>query len=123
MGTEADPQHSEDPNREEHMSLNRFGYDLLEGGGMTIAEELYSTAEVAELAGVTYRQLDYWLRTGTIGFCEGDEQPGSGRPRRWHPAEVDVVLECVRRWREADAVVTAFRSGAMWKEVIDGRCG
>jgi DNA-binding transcriptional MerR regulator len=39
----------------------------------------FSAEEVTELAGVTYRQLDYWTRTGLLQ----DPRPelGSGKPR------------------------------------------
>ena len=82
----------------------------------------YSTSEVALMAGVSYRQLDYWLRTGTIGFCDGIETPGSGMRRRWTTTEVDLVCEVVKTWRAAQEVVDAFRSGALWREAAMSGC-
>lgn len=82
-----------------------------------VVETRFSTSDVAMMAGVTYRQLDYWLRTGTIGFCEGVEQPGSGHPRNWTEDEVAIVCLAVNRWREAQEIVDSFRSGALWKEI------
>jgi len=51
-----------------------------------------SSDEVAEYAGITYRQLDHWLRRGYIpapGTTSGET--GSGNRRRWTQAEADRV--------------------------------
>lgn len=85
----------------------------------TAVEAPFSTSDVAMMAGVTYRQLDYWLRTGTIGFCSGVETPGTGHPRLWTEDEVAIVCLTVARWREAQAIVDEFRSGALWKSVAE----
>jgi DNA-binding transcriptional MerR regulator len=45
-----------------------------------------STAEVAELARVTYRQLDHWVSRGYL--AQSHQHPGSGGHRRWSPDEV-----------------------------------
>lgn len=39
-----------------------------------------STPEVAARCGVTYRQLDYWLRQGLL---DGPTGTGTGRGRAW----------------------------------------
>jgi DNA-binding transcriptional MerR regulator len=44
-----------------------------------------STREVAELARVSYRQLDHWVASGLLVI--GDVSPGSGTRRRWTPDE------------------------------------
>jgi len=36
-------------------------------------------------AGITYRQLDYWLRTGLL---DGQRDTGSGNTRDWAAAQV-----------------------------------
>jgi DNA-binding transcriptional MerR regulator len=41
----------------------------------------YSSAQVCKLAGVTYRQLDYWVRQGLIEPTVAAR--GSGSKRRW----------------------------------------
>lgn len=45
-----------------------------------------STAEVAALLRVSYRQLDYWVRNGYIP--QATPCPGSGVRRRWTREEV-----------------------------------
>jgi DNA-binding transcriptional MerR regulator len=74
----------------------------------------YSGTEVARLAGVTYRQLDYWLRIGAIQI--EDPTPGTGRPRLFTEDEVDRVINIVERVRAAHATMEDFRTGKLWKE-------
>lgn len=54
-----------------------------------------SSREVAELADITYRQLDYWTRTGII---EPDVAlgHGSGSRRRWSPEAVAAIAVLAR---------------------------
>jgi DNA-binding transcriptional MerR regulator len=48
---------------------------------LATAVETYSTREAVDLAGVTYRQADYWIRRGLV---EPHVNPlGSGTRRRW----------------------------------------
>jgi DNA-binding transcriptional MerR regulator len=54
----------------------------------TIDEETYSTVEVCRLTGATYRQLDYWCRTGRISGQPVGRGTGSGHRRRWTQAQV-----------------------------------
>lgn len=49
----------------------------------------YTGPETCLLAGITYRQLDYWTRTGYLQTLSG--QRGSGNPRRYSRVEVDVA--------------------------------
>lgn len=50
--------------------------------------------EVADLAGVTYRQVDYWI---THGFIDTEKpSPGSGRFRRFNPTEVEQIRTAAR---------------------------
>ena len=37
-------------------------------------EEMLTSAQVCQLVGITYRQLDYWVRTGAV------ESPDNGQP-------------------------------------------
>lgn len=78
----------------------------------------YSTDEVALLAGVSYRQMDYWLRTGKVA-PDTDNKPGSGYARSFTEEQVALICTTVSRWREAQAVVDDFRSGALWSAVIE----
>jgi len=46
----------------------------------------WSSTDVARLAGVSYRRLDYWARTGAIGH--GQRDLGSGQRRRWDSLDI-----------------------------------
>lgn len=55
-----------------------------------------TSAEVAERAGITYRQLDYW---STRGYVDAPPRQGSGRVREWtedQAADVAAVAALVR---------------------------
>lgn len=61
----------------------------------------YSSAEVCRLLGITYRTMDYAVRTGRV-----PGQPrivGSGSPREWTEqdvADLRLLVEARRRARE-----------------------
>lgn len=52
-----------------------------------------TSKEVMALTGITYRQLDVWVSTGTIpaAYLE-DPNPGSGQPRMFRPGTVEHIL-------------------------------
>lgn len=54
-----------------------------------VDEPLFSGPEVCRAAGVTYRQLDYWDRTGVI--CPSQPARGSGTQRGYTLAEAQAV--------------------------------
>jgi hypothetical protein len=58
--------------------------------------ESYSGPTLPDLAaiGVTYRQLDYWVRTGRIRVDE--PTPGSGQRRTWPDGELEVAARIGR---------------------------
>jgi DNA-binding transcriptional MerR regulator len=78
----------------------------------------YSTHEAALMAGVSYRMLDHWLRSGAIR-PDWDPHPGSGFFRRWSPEDVDRLCEVVSNWRNAEAVIRDFRSGRLWEQLAE----
>lgn len=49
--------------------------------------ETFSSHEVCKLAGITWRQLDYWTRTGVLTPSWRGVR-GSGGKRRWTDADV-----------------------------------
>lgn len=55
---------------------------------------LYSSKLTAELAGITYRQLDYWCRQGLFG--PEKQGLGSGHGRRFTPLELRA-LRAIKR--------------------------
>ena len=67
-----------------------------------------STREAARRAGVSFRQADYWVRTGA--FTIGDDTPGKGNPRRWSEEDV-TVLRILGR-------VSAALSGTLDRSVL-----
>lgn len=50
--------------------------------------DVRSAPEAAELAGVTYRQLDYWTRKGWIHPADVERVSAGRRLRRYGPAEI-----------------------------------
>lgn len=54
-------------------------------------KEFFSSEEVAVAAGITYRQLDWWVRKGYL--TPTVESTGSGVPRQWSLRDlVDVAF-------------------------------
>ena len=83
---------------------------------MSVDTRPYSTVEVAELTGATYRQLDHWCRRG---FIPG--QPtmgiGSGHRRLWTDKQVEEVELLMRASRlinaTLDEAVDLLRAGKL----------
>lgn len=63
-----------------------------------------TTTEVAKRAGITYRQLDYWLRCGFVTVPE--PSPGSGTAREWSAETVTAA------WRLASLVRCGMKPDA-----------
>jgi DNA-binding transcriptional MerR regulator len=57
---------------------------------MLATEEALTATEATRAAGCTYRQLDYWTRTGLIETA-GDPTPGSGGTRYYSARELFLV--------------------------------
>lgn len=51
------------------------------------------SVDIAGVAGITYRQLDYWTTSGHLVAHAGR---GSGHPRRWTEHERDVAIVMAR---------------------------
>jgi DNA-binding transcriptional MerR regulator len=49
----------------------------------------WSSAQVCQLVGCSYRQLDYWTRAGLVSPTVPAE--GSGSRRRWSSGDVERV--------------------------------
>jgi DNA-binding transcriptional MerR regulator len=54
-------------------------------------DELLTSSEVCELSGLSYRQLDYWVRTEKIGCAADTEHRGSGSQRLFSLGVVDEI--------------------------------
>lgn len=73
------------------------------------ADRLYTSTEAAELAGVTYRQLDYWTRLGVVAPTLPATGPGSGRERRWSWTAIDLIARTAEAIRIGDQLLTPRR--------------
>lgn len=92
----------------------------------------FSTPETAEIAGASYRQVDYWCRNGILSPENNLAGSGGGRNRRFTAEEVAVVAVLVEMstlgaTSDVWLRVAAFLSmpPAMWPDRIlveaDGR--
>lgn len=82
------------------------------------ADTPLTSADVCHIADCTYRQLDYWVRSGLITPNDTLTETGSGKARRW---DLESVLEAIiiahlaragvdiARLRDADTVDFARR--------------
>ena len=85
-----------------------------------------STVELLRLAGITYRQADYWTRLGFLrAWPEGT--PGSGQARAYSPHELRVAVvlgALVQAGVDVSAAHAAARAavihGDEWHTVLDG---
>lgn len=66
----------------------------------------YTTLEVARLAGVTYRQIDHWTRTGLLRHAP--TSGGSGCPRAWDRRALLEVI-AIGRLRNAGLDIAFLR--------------
>ncbi len=68
----------------------------------------YRAPQVCSLVGITYRQLDYWARTGLIQPSVQSAQ-GSGTQRRYSFSDI-VQLKVVKRLLDAGMSLKKIRS-------------
>lgn len=72
-------------------------------------EGQWSTYDVCELTGASYRQVDYWIRTTPV--LNHHARAGSGGRRRWTDEEVQRV-DLIVRCRQAQINLDTARSMA-----------
>lgn len=80
-------------------------------------EGLLTSTQVCRLVGISYRQLDYWVRRGMIE-CPDKRGLGSGHARRWTPEDVRRLKAVVAEMREAQLILEAFSNGNLWREAV-----
>ena len=68
-------------------------------------DDMVSTVEVCRLTGATYRQVDWWCRTGRIPGQPSGAATGSGHRRRWTPDQIVRVLTLMRASRLVNATI------------------
>ncbi len=83
----------------------------------------FRSPQVCKVVGITYRQLDYWDRTGLLGPSM-QEASGSGTQRLYSFADI-VTLRVVKRLKDAGTSLHKIRSafehldaevGENWRE-------
>jgi hypothetical protein len=79
-------------------------------------ERTYSSMQVARAAGVSYRQVDYWIRAGHV---PGRANTGVGYERRWTQRERDNVIFLAVLIRAGLTVAAAAR--LLEQHLIDGQ--
>lgn len=81
----------------------------------------YSTHEVCELTGLSFRQLDYWARLGVI--WPAVEARGSGSHRVWSEQQVEWLMKIADAYRIADRRGLALLPSAVghiWTALMAG---
>lgn len=69
------------------------------------------------LAGrITYRQLDYWIRTGRITLTE--KRHGSGAHRTFTDVEVAALLDYVGLHEHYKVCGRQMSDGTVWRDVL-----
>jgi hypothetical protein len=60
---------------------------------LTLPARLLTSEQVCTLAGITYRQLDHWLRRGYVDCDRADlgVPVGTGNPRRYTPEQTHRI--------------------------------
>lgn len=71
--------------------------------GTTSTGRYRTSHEAAKEAGVTYRQLDYWVRQGYV--VSAKEAAGSGTQRRWTDEDVARLVEIREAFEHLQAVL------------------
>jgi DNA-binding transcriptional MerR regulator len=72
--------------------------------------ETISSMDACEQAGITYRQLDYWCRTGYLG--PEQKRWGSGNPRSFTIRDVALVATAAALHRCGLLIETAFTAAS-----------
>ena len=71
----------------------------------------FSSLAAADLAGITYRQLDHWATTGLVAPSLAPARPGTGNRRRYSFTDV-VVLRTAGELRRAGVSLQSIRKVA-----------
>jgi len=72
-----------------------------------MAEQGYRVPEVCKIVGISYRQLDYWARTGLVRPSIKDAQ-GSGSQRLYSFQDL-LLLKLIKRMRDSGVDLASIR--------------
>lgn len=75
----------------------------------------YSSTDVCELVGCSFRMLDYWIRNGHITITH--DAHGSGNHRRISADELRRIKILYAEITEAKAILEMFESGELWRQI------
>lgn len=78
-------------------------------------EPTFTTTDVLAATGMSYRMLDYWLRTGVVVLVT-NPKTGSGGRRQFTASEVRAVKRLYERYQQTNMTLDHIRSGAAWME-------
>src|SRR5262245_55114017 len=73
--------------------------------GTTTTGRFRTSHEAAKEAGITYRQLDYWVRQGYV--VSAREARGSGSQRKWSDEDIARLIEIRDAFDHLQAVLHA----------------
>lgn len=72
-----------------------------------ITDEGHRGPQVCKIVGITYRQMDYWVRTGLVRPSVADAH-GSGTRRRWSDDDVRQLI-VIKRMLDAGVSLMTVR--------------
>lgn len=84
-----------------------------------VAITTYSTTEVCQAANLSYRVLDWWVRTGSVTPSIAEAR-GSGRSRVWSQRDLDVLMAMGRVWRDLNRLGLQMQTSLvkqLWQEL------
>lgn len=85
---------------------------------MTMTEPTtYTSMEVADMVGISYRMIDHFIREGHITLsC--DPTPGSGRRRYWTEDELNAMRLFAAKYHQMLEYQETFRNGRVWDRAL-----
>lgn len=79
-----------------------------------------TASAVCERAGISHRNLDYWLRSGVIGLADRCNI-GSGFRRLFSEDESEAICRTADEKRDLDRRIKAWSSGEYWRSLTEQR--
>jgi hypothetical protein len=76
------------------------------------------TVDLVAEVGCSYRQLDYWIRTGKVELSS-ESSPGSGRARVVSEVEAVGVRAVADAYRRAREIIAEIDSGLTFRHAVE----